>query len=132
MDTTTIFVLGSLSSLGVILLGFGIYTILKMNKRINKLEDLPKLIDLIEERSRADFNALHNSIDSAQTSIRSYVDSRLDKLVGNVSNEISNDRQDIGDLRKLVEEIATNHSDRLATLETHKKIEDDKIVQINS
>jgi prefoldin subunit 5 len=146
MDTSTIFVLGSLSSLGIILLGFGIYKILKMNKRIKELETLPKEIDNLYQKGDGNFTALHNSIDALNTQIRSYVDSRFDKIITNVSTEISNDRRDIGNLQRLIEEIASDHgnlqrlieeiasdhSDRLATLETFKKIDDDKIEQINS
>ena len=143
MDTTLNFVLGSVSSLGVILLGFNIYTILKINKRIKELEKLPQLINTLEDQSKGDFQATHHSIDSLRTilsneignltsGLRSYIDSRLDKLTSNIANEIVDLRKENHELRKLVEEIASDHSDRLATLETHKKIDDDKIVQINS
>ena len=143
MDTTLNFVLGSLSSLGVILLGFNIYTILKTNKRIKELEKLPQLINNLEDQSKGDFKATHHSIDSLKTilsneigtstsGLRSYIDSRLDKLTSNIANEIVDLRKENHELRKLVEEIATDHSERISVLETHKKIDDDKIVQINS
>jgi hypothetical protein len=141
MDTTLNFVLGSVSSLGAILLGFGIYTILKINKRIKELEKLPQLINNLEDQARGDFKATHHSIDSLRTilsneivllnsGLRSYIDSRLDKLTSNITNEIVDLRKENHELRKLVEEIASDHSGRLATLETFKKIDDDKIEQI--
>ena len=143
MDTTLNFVLGSVSSLGVILLGFNIYTILKINKRIKELEKLPQLINTLEDQAKGDFKATHHSIDSLRTilsneignltsGLRSYIDSRLDKLTSNIANEIVDLRKENHELRKLVEEIATDHSERISVLETHKKIDDDKIVQINS
>lgn len=143
MDITLNFVLGSVSSLGAILLGFGIYTILKINKRIKELEKLPQLINTLEDQSKGDFKATHHSIDSLRTilsneignltsGLRSYIDSRLDKLTSNIANEIVDLRKENHELRKLVEEIATDHSERISVLETHKKIDDDKIVQINS
>jgi prefoldin subunit 5 len=143
MDTTLNFVLGSVSSLGVILLGIGIYTILKMNKRIKELEKSSKTIDDLKDRIDGNFNANHNSIDSLRriitedistsvSSTRSYIDSRLDKLISNISNEISEDRKSIESIRNLLEQVAIDHSERLATLETFKKIDDDKIEQINS
>lgn len=142
MDTTN-FILGSLSSLGVLLLGIGIYTILKMKKRITELEKIPNLINLIEDRSRADFNATLHSIDSLKEMLskdinemnsrqRSYTDSRFDKLITSISNELAEDKTEINNLRKMVEDIASDHSERITTLETHKKIEEDKIEQINS
>jgi hypothetical protein len=143
MDTTLNFVLGSVSSLGVILLGFNIYTILKINKRIKELEKLPQLINTLEDQAKGDFKATHHSIDSLRTilsneignltsGLRSYIDSRLDKSTSNIANEIVDLRKENHELRKLVEEIATDHSERISVLETHKKIDDDKIVQINS
>ena len=143
MDTTLNFVLGSVSSLGVILLGFNIYTILKINKRIKELEKLPQLINSFEDQSKGNFKATHHSIDSLRTilsneigtstsGLRSYIDSRLDKLTSSIANEIVDLRKENHELRKLVEEIATDHSERISVLETHKKIDDDKIVQINS
>ena len=143
MDTTLNFVLGSVSSLGAILLGFGIYTILKINKRIKELEKLPQLIKTIEDQSKGDFQAIQHSMDALHTIIsndisssisssRSYIDSRLDKLTTNISNEIAEDRKSIERLRDLLEQVAIDHSERLATLETFKKIDDDKIEQINS
>ena len=143
MDTTITFILGSLSSLGVILLGFGIYTILKINKRLKELEKLPKLINELEDQARGDFGATHNTIDSLHdtvtkdleslhASLRSYVDSRLDRLTTNISNEIADSRKESHKLRELFEDVATDHSERLTVLETFKKIDDDKIVQINS
>ena len=143
MDTTIIFVLGSLSSLGVILLGFGIYTFLKINKRLNELEKSSKVIDDLKDRIDGNFEASNNSMDSlhriitnditsAHDSMRSYVDSRLDRLTTNISNEISDSRKENQKLRELIEDVATDHSERLTVLETFKKIDDDKIVQINS
>lgn len=143
MDITLNFILGSISSLGVVLLGFSIYAILKINKRLKSLEKLPDDIKKIENDSIGNFKATHNSIDSlhdmitkdinsANNTLRSYIDSRIDKLVNNVSVEISDDRKNIENLRSLLEQVATDHSERLATLETFKKIDDDKIEQINS
>jgi hypothetical protein len=143
MNTNLDFVLGSISSLGIILLGFTIYNILKTNKRLKELEKLPKIINDLGDKSRGDFNATHNTIDSlndklsnemesSQNALRSYIDSRLDKLTSNIANEIVDCRKENHELRKLIEEVATDHSERISVLETHKKIDDDKIIQINS
>ena len=143
MNTNLDFVLGSISSLGIILLGFTIYNILKTNKRLKELEKLPKAINDLCDKSIGDFNATHNTIDSlndklsngiesSQNALRSYIDSRLDKLTSNIANEIVDCRKENHELRKLIEEVATDHSERISVLETHKKIDDDKIIQINS
>ena len=132
MNTNTDFILGSICSLGAIFLGFSIYTILKMNKRIKELETIPKEIDNLYQKKDSDFSALHNSIDSLNAQLRSYIDSRIDRLISNVSVEIAELRKDDERLRQFIEDVATDHSDRLATLETYKKIDDDKIEQINS
>jgi len=143
MNTNLDFVLGSISSLGIILLGFTIYNILKTNKRLKELEKLPKAINDLGDKSIADFNATHNTIDSLNNNLskdidsshnvlRSYIDSRFDKLTSNIANEIVDIRKENHELRKLIEEVATDHSERISVLETHKKIDDDKIIQINS
>ncbi len=143
MDTPLTFILGSVSSLGLIFLGINIYLILKINKRITELEKLPNLINLIEDQSKANFKACHHSIDSLgnilskdmdemSSRMRSYTDSRFDKLITSISNELAEDKTEINNLRKMIEDVASDHSERLATLETHKKIDEDKIEQINS
>lgn len=150
MEALMMFVLGALSALGIFCLGFSFISVLKMKKTIKNQEtDIINICSEIAENRKY----VHDLIDVVDSKISreikdviKYTDSRFDKSstkVGDVissTNEIlSNELQKIKDVYQVFTkqmdafaDVTLEHSTRISELETFKKIEEDKIEQINS
>jgi methyl-accepting chemotaxis protein len=149
MESLMIFVLGALSALGIFCLGFSFVSVLKMKKTIKNheteisniyaslktnIKDVHKLTDNLERE-------LTNSIHE----VYKYTDSRLDKsstkvgdVISSTTEILSTELQKIKDVyqtfTKQMDEFADvtlEHSTRISELETFKKIEEDKLDQLN-
>ncbi len=147
METIQTFVLGAASALALIGLGYSFVSVLRIRKSVNQLKEITKSIEnefgethrsiderfkQIEENThrRMDdmcreldklISELHHRIDE----LNAYVDSRFDKTVDRLIDSM--DFRD-NEIIKVVED----HDKRLAEIETDKKVEEDRIDQINS
>jgi uncharacterized membrane-anchored protein YhcB (DUF1043 family) len=150
METIQTFVLGAVSALGIIYLGYAFIQALKINKTIKTLqkeiEGMQREFDETHPMINETFSETHDQIYRRIDELNRYVDSRLDKQAdktGNVISLVSKDslknKEKIEKLEELFKlqmdqfaKVTLNHSERLADLETYKKTEEDRIDQINS
>jgi len=168
METITTFVLGAISALGLLGLGYAFFMALKINKETKNLqkdiEGINSEIGEMYKRIDKQLSDTHQEIDNRIKDLyidiekitedvyrkidelNRYVDSRFDKQADKAGNVISvvseaslrnGERLDkLDELFKLQMDqfarVTLNHSERLAELETDRKIEQDKIEQINS
>lgn len=147
METLIIFVLGAISALGILGLGYITSTVLKI-KKLNKKnkENIDSLFQRLDELDRnfgSEMINLDADFRNRIKDLNSYVDSRFDKHTEKISNIIEQDvldlKEEIKNFKKLhtmqMDQFAKAtllHSERLADLETVIKIEQDKLEQINS
>lgn len=147
METITTFVLGVLSALGILGLGYAFFSTLKINKitqSIQKdIEDLYKELDISGEQWYESISELGEETRERIDELNSYVDSRFDKQADKASNVISvvseSSLENADRLNKLEEifkfqidqfvKISFDHDDRITNLEIMKK---NKEEQINS
>lgn len=154
MEQLLTFVLGATFALGLIGLGYIFISVLKMKKEIKNLNGAEESInrDLNETHQEINklFNEFNQDVDRRVDEIYSkidelnrYVDSRFDKQAEktastmSLGNSVLYDRVDkLDNLFKLqmdqFAKVTLDHSDRIAELETERKIQEDKIEQINS
>lgn len=158
MEQTFTFVLGAISALGIISLGYAFIQVLKINRTVKSLqteiEETQREIDEIHKRMESKFEEtnkeIHDRIDQTTEELRKsidelyrYVDSRFDKQATKAADVISTSYRNTYEKVEKLEElfklqmdqfakVTLNHSERLSDLETKRKIEEDKIEQINS
>lgn len=145
METITTFVLGVLSALGILSLGYAFLSTLKINKitqSIQKdIEDLYKELDMSGEQWYESISELDEETRERINELNSYVDSRFDKQADKASNVISvvseSSLENADRLNKLEEtlkfqidqfaKISFDHDDRITNLEIMKKIKEEQI-----
>lgn len=150
MESLMIFVLGALSALGIFCLGFSFVSVLKMKKTIkNQEKEIEMIYNSIKENEKniSDYiSEVNKNLLDEIKEVYKYTDSRFDKSsdkVGNVISStteiLSNELQKIKDVYQVFTkqmdafaEVTLEHSTRISELETFKKIEDDKLEQLNS
>ena len=147
METIQTFVLGAVSALALIGLGFSFISVLRINKTVKQLTEKSKEVEIefgethrmihelygqLERSSNNRMDDMCREMDKLNDEIRkiieglnSYMDSRIDKTIDKLCERM--DMQD-NELIKVVEQ----HDARLVELETDKKVSEDKIEQINS
>ena len=144
-----IFVLGALSALGIFCLGFSFVSVLKMKKTIKNHEtEIEKIYNSIKENERNisdHVNAVEKNLSDEIKEVYKYTDSRFDKsstkvgdVISSTTEILSTELQKIKDVyqtfTKQMDEFADvtlEHSTRISELETFKKIEEDKLDQLN-
>jgi len=147
METIQTFVLGAVSALALIGLGYSFISVLRINKTVTQLNEKSKDVEndfgethrLIDEMKINIEKHLHDRMDDMCresdkmreeihrniNELNAYTDSRFDKTIDRLCERM--DMQD-NELIKVVEQ----HDSRLAELETDKKVSEDKLEQINS
>ena len=150
MEPLMMFVLGALSALGIFCLGFSFISVLKMKKTIkNQESDIRNICSEITENR----NSVHDLMDLVEANLSreikdviKYTDSRFDKSSTKVGDVISSTTEILStELQKIkyvyqtftkqmdaFADVTLEHSTRISELETFKKIEEDKLEQLNS
>ena len=150
MEPLMMFVLGALSALGIFCLGFAFISVLKMKKTIKNHETE---ISNIYTSLKTNIKDVHNLADNLEREllnsiqeVKQYADSRFDKsstkvgdVIASTTEILSTELQKIKDVYQTFTkqmdafaDVTLEHSTRISELETFKKIEEDKLEQLNS
>ena len=150
MEALMMFVLGALSALGIFCLGFSFVSVLKMKKTIkNQEKEIEKIYNSISntEINLSDhINHIEKNLSEEIKEVYKYTDSRFDKSSTKVGDVISSTTEILStELQKIKDvyqtftkqmdafaDVTLEHSTRISELETFKKIEEDKLEQLNS
>ena len=154
MEPLMMFVLGALSALGIFCLGFSFVSVLKMKKTIkNQESDIRNICSENAEHRKYINDLINDLIDLVEKNLSEeikevykYTDSRFDKSSTKVGDVISSTTEILStELQKIKDvyqtftkqmdafaDVTLEHSTRISELETFKKIEEDKLEQLNS